>query len=321
MTLAHDFVAAPTQSRRRRARAEERAPETGWRRAARAVAPLLRHRLFQFGVIGGLLFAVAPRARSPQTIEITSDRLAALHAAEAARAGGMALPTEKAHDVDQRALEDEILYREGVRLGLDRNDGIVRQRVTQKVLFLAEEMAGASRPADEASLRAFFEQNRERWALPQQHRFAQIYRHGRDALAAWAAGPRTGEPPAGEPSPVGAEIDGDRDRIAASLGAGFADAVVHLDAAPPGSWSGPLQSAFGWHLVRVVEHRPARPARLEEVRSAVVEAYGVFRRQEATADFLTRAFARYQVTLDGERLQHFTPTRRIAFRGVSSGED
>jgi hypothetical protein len=131
-------------------------------------------------------------------------------------------------------------------------------------------------------------------------------------------GPQAGEPPAGEASPVAAEIDADRDHLALGLGAPFAGAVV---AAPVGKWSGPFASAFGWHLVRVVERRAARPARLDEVRPAVAEAYDVFRKQEAIAAFLRNALARYRVTIDDRPLDRFTPTRRVAFRSVTSGED
>jgi len=109
-----------------------------------------------------------------------------------------------------------------------------------------------------------------------------------------------------------------RDRIASTLGAGFAQALA---SAPVGRWSGPIASAYGWHLVRVLERRPAREARLEEVRPAVIEAYSVFRRQEAVAAYLKGAFSRYDVEIDGKRLDHFTPSRRVAFRPVASGED
>jgi peptidyl-prolyl cis-trans isomerase C len=319
MTLAHDLPHGVTRARHRsRAHDSPALPAAPWRRALRATGTLLHQRLVQFAVLGGLIFAIAPRARSPEDIDIRSERLAALHVAEAARSGSRALPPEVGAEVDQRALEDEILYREGVRLGLDTNDGIVRQRVVQKVLFLAEEMAGASRPADEAGLRAFFENNRERWAIPERIRFAQIYRHSPEALRAWAEGPQTDAPPAGEPSPVGAELDVGRTQIAETLGAGFAEAVA---AAPEGRWSGPIASAYGWHLVRVLSRRPARQAELAEVRDAVLEAYSVFRRQEATAAFLSTAFARYRVAVDGRPLQRFTPSKRIAFRSVASGED
>jgi hypothetical protein len=271
-------------------------------------------KLAQFAFFGGLLFAVAPKPDRPDVIDISGARLAALHAAEVTKNGPKAAA---AADVDERELEDEILFREGVRLGLDKNDGIVRQRVVQKVLFLAEEMAGATRSADDAALRAFFEEHKDQWAVGDGARFEQIYRHHPDALRAWMAAGGS-ELPVGEASPVGAVVDEDRAHIAAQLGEGFATALASV---PVGTWAGPLPSTFGWHLVRVLERRPARPARFEEVRATVAEAFSVYRRQEAVATFLASAFARYRVDVDGQPLTRLTPSRRVAFRSITSGED
>jgi parvulin-like peptidyl-prolyl isomerase len=270
-------------------------------------------KLAQFAFFGGVLFAVAPPADRSDVIDISRARLAALEQAEATKKGRA---SATAAEVDQRELEDEILYREGVRLGLDKNDGIVRQRVVQKVLFLAEEMAGATRKADDAALRAFFEEHKDQWAVGEETRFEQIYRHRPDALRAWIEA--KGELPVGEASPVSAVVDEDTAHIVAQLGEGFASALA---TAPVGTWAGPLPSTFGWHLVRVVERRPARPARFEDVRPTVAEAFSVYRRQEAVATFVTTAFARYRVAVDGQPLTQLTPSRRVAFRSITSGED
>jgi peptidyl-prolyl cis-trans isomerase C len=277
---------------------------------------LASHRLVQFAVLGGLIFTVAPRPASPRSIDVRSERLGALVAVEMARDGARRGATATAHEVEQRALEDEILFREGVRLGLDRNDGIVRQRVVQKVLFLAEEIGGASRPAREADLRAFFEKNKERWTIPERFHLTQVFSHRREALVPPASA--TDPAPRGEPGPVPPEFEGSRAQVVAAFGAPFADALAGV---PEGVWSGPVASVFGWHLVRITGHTPARPARFEEVRAPVTEADSVFRRQEAVARFVESAFARYHVTLDGEQLRAITPTRRVAYRSVSSGED
>jgi peptidyl-prolyl cis-trans isomerase C len=285
-----------------------------WRR----LRPVLESRLFQFAVLGSLLFAVAPRPPSPRDIDIRSDRLAALRAAEATRNGAPALSDTEAHAVDQRELEDEILFREGIRLGLDKNDGIVRQRIVQKVLFLAEEMAGASARPTDAELRAFFDANREQWSHPEELRLTEIYRHDRAVFDDWLAGRKTGDPPPGEPAPVDRELTGDSDKLKTILGPSFVEGLTN---APTGAWVGPIQSAYGWHLVRIEERRPGRAAQFDEVRQAVTEAYSLYRREEATASFLKEAFARYRVEVDGKPLTTFTPSRRLAFRAVASGED
>ena len=303
MTMTIDR-AAPA-ALRGRVRADEAPP------LASRLAAIARHRLFQFAAIGGALFAIAPKPETPNKVSIQGERLGALRAAEAKRHGGSKLAPEKAREVDQRAIEDEILYREGVRLGLDRNDGIVRQRVAQKVLFLAEEVGGATRPASDAELRAFFEANRARWKLPERATFTQVYAHEAKDLAG-------DEPPEGEPSPVAREMKGSRAEIAQRLGAAFADAIAK---APEGAWSAPIASPYGFHRVRVTKREPAREATLDEVLAAVIEAERVHRKQEAIARFVKAAAARYQIEIDGKPVTGFEPSRRIAFRMEPSGED
>jgi hypothetical protein len=303
MTMTIDRAAAAALGARARAGHDE--PRAGF------VASLVRHRLFQFAALGGALFAIAPRPESPNKIAIQGERLGALQAAEAKRRGGSALSAEKAREVDQRAIEDEILYREGVRLGLDRNDGIVRQRVAQKVLFLAEEAFGATRPASDDELARFFEANRARWRLPEKTSFTQVYAHNAEDLAG-------DEPPEGEPSPVAREVTGSRAEIASRLGVAFADAIAK---APTGVWTAPIASPFGFHRVRVDKREPGREARLDEVKSAVIEAERVHRKQEAVARFLKAAAARYDISIDGKKVNGFEPSRRIAFRMEPSGED
>jgi parvulin-like peptidyl-prolyl isomerase len=43
-----------------------------------------------------------------------------------------------------------------------------------------------------------------------------------------------------------------------------------LAALPPGLWSGPIDSGYGVHLVRIGENVPASAPRLEEVRETVL---------------------------------------------------
>lgn len=47
--------------------------------------------------------------------------------------------------VEQR-IQQEILYREALALGLDKDDAIVKRRMAQKMRFLAQDMAAAREP-------------------------------------------------------------------------------------------------------------------------------------------------------------------------------
>ena len=111
-----------------------------------ALSRLRRSRLAQFVLLGSVIFAIS-RLRGENDIALTRSQLDALQQAEAQRTRAAPSDPELARGVVARAVEDEILYREGLLLGFDKNDSIVRQRVVQKTLFLAEELAGASEPS------------------------------------------------------------------------------------------------------------------------------------------------------------------------------
>lgn len=71
--------------------------------------------------------------------------------------------------VEDRARRD-VLYREALALGLDKDDEIVKRRMAQKMQFLVEDIAAAREPATE-DLKAWFAENTELFAMPPPHLF------------------------------------------------------------------------------------------------------------------------------------------------------
>jgi peptidyl-prolyl cis-trans isomerase C len=287
--------------------------------APRWLAGVLRSRLFHFAVLGGAIFAAAPRRQDPRTVEVSGAGLAAVERAQAARDGAGGLSADKKHEVDARTIEDEILYREGVRLGLDRGDPIVRQRVIQKLLLLVEDLGGASRPPTEAELQAFFDGDPTRWRLPPSYHFIHVFASRADALPQAASLAASGVPTGGEPFPYSREVTGSRQDIARLYGPSFADAVADL--VPGASFSEPLASSFGWHRVRLVERQPGRVPRFEEVRRSIELDYAMSLRERVVGAYLKKTASEYSITVDGRALTGFVPTRRVAVRSDPSAED
>ena len=278
--------------------------------------PFLREPLFHFLLIGVAIFGVnswRDRQR-PQTEDAAPD--IEVGAGTIAWLGeGFAKQWHRAPDARElRGLvedhvREEILYREALAMGLDRNDTIVRRRLAQKVQFLGEDIAAAA-PPDEAALRAWFEENAARYALPGRISFRHVYfskdRRGdrleadaRTALASLLQGGdenALGDPFLGEFEFVAA----DESRIAGSLGGGFAKQVFAL---PDGSWQGPVASAYGLHLVLVSGREQARPVAFERVRDAVARDFAEDRRLAANRDFTERLKSRYRVRVDETALE------------------
>ena len=200
-------------------------------------------RLLHFAALGGAIFALTPRAHAGRDVEIPAESLDALHSAEARRLGQASLSPGKIREVDERAVEDEVLYREALRLGLDVGDPIVRQRLIQKVLFLAEDLGGASRAPTDDELRAYYAATQDAWARPTTFHFVHVFASSESrALALRAEVEQHAEPGApnlGEALPFPRDATLTRERISATYGAEFAEQVSH---APLFAWSAPVRS-------------------------------------------------------------------------------
>ena len=253
-----------------------------------SIQRLLREPLLHFLAIGAALFIgyalLKPsiEAESPHQIALTLDELGQLEMLFESQWHRQPTPDEFTAMVETK-IKQEILYREALAMGLDKNDEIVRRRMAQKMQFLAEDMAAAHEPTTK-ELMAWYEQNGDKFALPSRVSFRQLYfspdRRGAqtydDALRALAQ--LAGQP---EDSQL-TESLGDRfmyqdyyaDKTSVSLakdfGPQFAVAVSKLR---PDSWQGPIESGYGWHLVYVDSLVPGRVPAFEEVAQDVKTAW------------------------------------------------
>jgi parvulin-like peptidyl-prolyl isomerase len=84
------------------------------------------------------------------------------------------------------------------------------------------------------------------------------------------------------------------DRIEAMFGQDFGRALAMVS---PGHWAGPLQSAYGWHLVLITAAQAAPEPSFETVRAAVEREWYAERRATAQATQYQELRAGYRVVL------------------------
>ena len=82
-------------------------------------------------------------------------------------------PAELQSMVEDKVRE-EVLYREAMAMGLDKDDTIVKRRMAQKMQFIAEDVATAHEPST-TELKAWVEKNPNRFALPSRYNFRHLY--------------------------------------------------------------------------------------------------------------------------------------------------
>jgi hypothetical protein len=244
----------------------------------------LREPLFHFVAVGALIFvffvAINDTDRaSADRIVITPERIDQLAAGFSSVWKRTPSEDELSALIDED-IREEVYYREAVALGLDKNDVIVRRRLRQKMEFLTDTGAYLLDPAA-GELETYFVANEQAFREGPRVALEQIYlgknptpEAARRSLSALQSGreispERTLLPAQLRLSPPNAVDD--------VFGKGFFDRVEKF---PPEAWSGPVASAYGVHLVRILESVPARTPPLEEVRDAVLRDWKEAKAQE-----------------------------------------
>ncbi|MBW0159566.1 peptidyl-prolyl cis-trans isomerase [Sedimentimonas flavescens] len=267
---------------------------------------IVRSPLVHFFVLGGLVFALfavmnpGSEASGPQPEKIVlSPETASLLVSRMAES----LERPPTSDDIRSAMEawaiEEALVREARALGLDHGDEVIRNRLQQKVLYLAEAPAAAQEP-DEASLQAFYDANAARFEAPGIVSFQHVLlssKLAREEIDEALAQLRNGAapeslgaaqliPPIFEEIPLSAV-----DRV---FGAGFAQQVATL---PQGQWTGPVSSGFGPHLVYLYQYAPGELPELEAVRDKVVAEWRAEQVRAAREAFVETLLSRYDIEM------------------------
>ncbi|HVY66424.1 MAG TPA: peptidylprolyl isomerase [Gammaproteobacteria bacterium] len=269
---------------------------------------LFKDPLVHFLLIGVALFAAS--AWRGESVRAGRERIA-ITAAQVAKARetaslsqGRDLTPAELDDLVESMVREEVLYREALALGLDRNDDEVRRRLVEKMSYLTQDLADPA-PSSQEELRAFYSASPELFTTPPLVSFDQVFFSPSErgdtldaAAAAGLAALRAGKPPdtVGDHTPLRAAYDGaPRDQIRVLFGEQIADALF---AAPPGEWSGPYRSDFGLHLVRVRGRSEARLPPYDEIAARVAEEFGAKRRREANEAAYRRMRAKYDVVVE-----------------------
>ena len=271
-------------------------------------SPRGRSPLAVFLLLGAGVFALdrgLGDAGPERVVTVTDEQVAAIRARWAAQWGRPPAGPELEALIDE-AVQEEVLYREALRLGLDRGDPIVRRRLAQKMTFLLEDRAAARAAAPE-DVEAYFAVHAERYREPGRTTFRHVFlsRDRRADPARDAAGllpeVRAGRGGRwrrlGDPFMLLREYAGRSDQeIAELFGGEFAAALAAVAA---GAWQGPFESAHGAHLVEVLDRTEPRLPALDEVRERVAADLLESRRRERNRAALQALRERYEVRRPG----------------------
>jgi hypothetical protein len=233
--------------------------------------------LVHFLLLAAALFALnaaLPGAAAPKEITVTEGRIRSL--AETFRLTFQRAPTRGELDaLVEDFVREEVLYREALAAGLDRDDNTIRRRLRQKMEFLSEEAAEAAQPTDK-ELADYLAANAAAFRTEPRVTFSQA-------------------PLAGKLSMIEPRYENIAQREVEHLfGRDFAEALAKQ---PPGKWSGPIASGYGTHRVKVDKFVPAAVPSLEEARPLIEREWRNARRKALADELYARLRSQYKVVV------------------------
>lgn len=263
------------------------APLSSWMRE-----PLL-HFLLAGAVLFGLDALLLSRQDNPNRIVVSAavDE-EARQVFQSAR--GRAPNAAELKALRQVYLDNEVLYREGIAMGLDKGDTAIRERVIFKALAMVE--AGTKPPVQAAdTLQKWFEKNRSRYDNPMRLTFDEAVFAGpstEQAVQGFVKALNQGEAPELQ---AGLRVFRDRPvkTVVESYGENFANALAAL---PPNVWHA-LKDKQGWRAVRLGAAAAAIPADFATLRNIVQQDWVDAMMAEQRSAAVREMAAKYTIEL------------------------
>lgn len=250
------------------------------------IGRLLREPLVHFLALGGLLFIGfsvlnEDLPETPKEIRVTAQVIEGLTQSFEAAWRRPPSATERAALIEAH-IRQEVLVREAQALGLDRNDAVIRQRLQQKMDFLLSSSANALTPTD-ADLSGFLQEHADRFRIPGQVAFQQVYLGQTVELGAVDAAIdklNTGTPPQtlaqSSLLPVTLPLTSVQ-AVDATFGPGVGETLTEV---PLHQWVGPVISGYGVHVVLVSERTDPVLPDLSLIRDKVEAGWRETRAEE-----------------------------------------
>lgn len=260
----------------------------------------LKDPLVHFLIVGGLIFAVytwldrAP-AHGPRMVRVTAAEVNWLKETWV-RQWQRPPDDQELRGLVTNYLQEQLLAHEARELGLDENDTVVRRRLAQKMEFLVQDTARLAEPGED-ELRQVYAAHRDNYTTPVHISFHQIYfKHEAGARQGLKALQTADTSDAGDPILLERQyIRTDLETVTSLFGPNFAERVFTLESGP---WQGPIESGYGFHLVRISERVPAEPRPFEEVRNQVVNEWHRSQQAKIQAQFFSELLKKYDIIVD-----------------------
>ena len=251
------------------------------------VKRFLSEPLLQFLILGGMLYVFVSfiqhqKQKQAKEIVVDGERVALLVNNYKTQTG--VLPSrEQLNAMVDNYIKEEIFFREAKKMGLDKDDEIIRRRLSQKFDFVTSDLKQIDSPSD-YQLRDFYKMHPSMFKTEGSVNFSHIFfstDHSKDGDAQQRAlhvlrkltGTSLQRAP-GEGDHFALQYDY-TDQTVLDIRSNFGDKPIvdSLFTSPTNMWIGPVQSGYGWHLLYISKRSSDSQMPYEASKDLIKEKY------------------------------------------------
>lgn len=276
---------------------------------------LLREPLLHFLFLGAGIFFFyaqfyASQENSEQKIIITKAKIETL-ANAFIKAKGRAPTADEMQKQLEYSIREQVLYREAIAMGLDKEDTIIQRRLAQKVKYLFNDLSIIDKASDK-QLETFIQEHPSKFIKPAMISFSQIYfdpkehndslnKNAQSLVEKLRKGTIKNSISLGDRSLLPYEFNNERKSdIISMFGNAF---MTQAFSASNHKWEGPFSSAYGLHLIYIHKKTEAQLPKLAKIRAKVQREWISMKQYEANEIFYQSMYKNYKIIIDDEVLK------------------
>lgn len=258
----------------------------------------MRNKVFIFFIIGIFLYLIDIGLNSDEdkNIYISDQEVISLINAWKSQVGREPTDDEISRIINN-LVQEEILYREALNLGLEREDKIIKRRLAQKISFLKQE--SILKDFSQKEIIDFYKANRDKYYVPDSYTFTHKFfasNNNSKERAQNHLNNSNGLYENSDPFFLGKNFaDVSSVEINSNFGSSFSS---YFKNPPINQWIGPYKSSFGHHNLYITNYTPGFHPTLEEIYNQLLVDLNQLKRDSAISDFIKEVGPEYSVVIN-----------------------
>lgn len=196
-------------------------------------------------------------------------------------------------------IEDEILYLEALKKGLDKNDNTIKKHLRKKMKFVLDDLNMVEKPTNK-DLEEYLQNNGDLFKEEDTISYNQVMftrkndkTNVRENSLKFLKALRSKD--SSKVAHIGDLINSSEHKLEKTLGHEFGDEIFHTTLK---KWMGPFATKYGYHLVYVHKIKLGQIPKLSDIKDKVEAKYMRAKQDEANKIFYKKLQGTYEIIIN-----------------------